>query len=149
MANDNQKIVTKLIDSILESMKIEESLKHCKNSEIIENKIQQQPVDMSEFQEVQETEQFKENEFSEHIDTTNTNKAMEFDEIVEDNSEFQELQETEQFRDIIIECTREMTKRLQITKRFEYDILKLKLDHELNMFKLKMENDCVNIKKHA
>ena len=149
MANDNQKIVTKLIDSILESKKIEESLKHCKNSEIIENKIQQQPVDMSEFQEVQETEQFKENEFSEHIDTTNSNKAMEFDEIVEDNSEFQELQETEQFRDIIIECTREMTKRLQITKRFEYDILKLKLDHELNMFKLKMENDCVNIKKHA
>ena len=140
MANDNQKIVTKLIDSILESKKIEESLKHCKNSEIIENKIQQQPVDMSEFQEVQETEQFKENEFSEHI---------EFDEIVEDNSEFQELQETEQFRDIIIECTREMTKRLQITKRFEYDILKLKLDHELNMLKLKMENDCVNIKKHA
>ena len=61
MANDNQKIVTKLIDSILESKKIEESLKHCKNSEIIENKIQQQPVDMSEFQEVQETEQFKEN----------------------------------------------------------------------------------------
>ena len=149
MANDNQKIVTKLIDSILESKKIEESLKHCKNSEIIENKIQQQPVDMSEFQEVQETEQFKENEFSEHIDTTNSNKAMEFDEIVEDNSEFQELQETEQFTDIIIECTREMTKRLQITKRFEYDILKLKLDHELNMFKLKMENDCVNIKKHA
>ena len=146
MANDNQKIVTKLIDSILESKKIEESLKHCKNSEIIENKIQQQPVDMSEFQEVQETEQFKENE---HIDTTNSNKAMEFDELVEDNSEFQELQETEQFRDIIIECTREMTKRLQITKRFEYDILKLKLDHELNMFKLKMENDCVNIKKHA
>ena len=149
MANDNQKIVTKLIDSILESKKIEESLKHCKNSEIIENKIQQQPVDMSEFQEVQETEQFKENEFSEHIDTTNTNKVMEFDEIVEDNSEFQELQETEQFKDIIIECTREVTKRLQITKRFEYDILKLQLDHELNMFKLKMENDCLNFKKHS
>ena len=104
---------------------------------------------IQQLKELQDTEQFKENEISEHIDSTNNNKAMEFDEIAEDNSEFQELQETEQFKDIIIECTREVTKRLQITKRFEYDILKLQLDHELNMFKLKMENDCLNFKKHS
>jgi hypothetical protein len=35
----------------------------------------------------------------------------------------------------LIEFAREVTKRLEITKRYEYDILKLKLEHELEIKK--------------
>ena len=35
----------------------------------------------------------------------------------------------------LIAFAREVTKRLEITKRYEYDILKLKLEHELEIKK--------------
>ena len=35
----------------------------------------------------------------------------------------------------LIAFSREVTKRLEITKRYEYDILKLRLDHELEIKK--------------
>ena len=40
-----------------------------------------------------------------------------------------------------------MTKRLEISKRFDFEILKLKLDHELNMFKIKLDNENIHLKK--
>ena len=40
-----------------------------------------------------------------------------------------------------------MTKNSLKTKRFKYHILKLEHDHEINMFKLKMENEYMKTKK--
>ena len=61
---------------------------------------------------------------------------------------FNELQEVQEFQHVIIEYSREITKRIEIEKRFEFDLLKLKLDHELDMFELKMKYENMNIKKN-
>ena len=99
----------------------------------------------------QSNKSFKESEMSENRGIKNNNETMEFnvDDIpeqkIEDMSE--KIQEISEFQDCIIEYTREMTKRLEITKRFDFDILKLKLDHELNMFKIKLDNENMHLKK--
>ena len=43
--------------------------------------------------------------------------------------------EAEISEETLIAFAREVTKRLEITKRYEYDILKLNLDHQLEMKK--------------
>ena len=88
-----------------------------------------------------------ENKDTEVFKTTNeSNEHSIFDELKE-IKQLNELQEIQEFQHVIIEYSHEITKRLEIEKRYEFDLLKLKLDHELDMFELKMKYENIHMKK--